>query len=1500
MESEIYTNDIDLIYPIERIDFDILGNDEIKRISAFGYDSIGISVIDLYDNSEPNKDGLIDSRMGTVSNDRNCATCGLSTLYCVGHSAHITLAEHVFHIGYLQYVYKILSCICIHCSKLLIHKKESQIKNILKYKSTRDRINYIKKISKNINNCQTSNSGYGCGAPTSIIKIDKKKKNGFIHIIAENKFENKEQFNDETKFKLKQKLLMSPELVFEILSHISDEDCQIMGIDPSRSRPCDMIHKEFLVPPVQIRPSVRGDFSGGVSENDLTHKLADILKNNIRILKNKETNNENSIKYHSEYIKLLQYHTATYHDNDSLLLLKSERRDRQIQSLSARLKGKTGRIRNNLMGKRGDFTARTVITPEPNSEIGYLRVPLQIAKNLTFPETVTQYNMLYLTELVSRGRDNYPGANFVFPINKISRGKRILPVDLRYRKGINLQHGDIVERHLIDEDIVLLNRQPTLHKQSMMAFKIKVINDPNLLTFGFSVAVTTPFGADFDGDEMNIFIPQTIQTQIELEEMAFVEKQIISPGKSSTMIGLKQDALLGAYNITSPNIKINWRSAMNLISYVNIGTKISIKKKDMLGIDMVSLIIPSKINIDMPSIKIINGKIINGRLSDKTLGSGEKNTIIQNIWNIYGSKETNKFITNVHRLTNNFNSLHGFTVGMGDIERKKEIIAQINVLINTKRNEIEHLITEIENNPELMGMDILEYTLYTKSKGINDGVQKIIVGNLSNENGFKIMHISGAKGKADNIGQIMGCLGLQAFENKIIPKKYNNRTSPYYLQNDDSLESRGVVTNSLSDGLDYSQFIFLMLTGGRAGLIEQAVKTGETGYTQRKLIKALEDVMIKYDCSVRNANNSIIQFVYGDSGTDMIGQHNYNIYLLEMGNEKLESAYKFTSDEMKFYPSFDNNLMIKNLKTMRDELRSHIRSARGEYKSIINNFMIPIDINNIVNQLQNDKKGDFDIKLTPEYVLEKLNKLMNNDETQLVYISKKSEKTSLKNKDDNVHKTLLEVALHCAFSPRKIIFEYKMSKSGFDELIANMSRVFEKNMVEPGEMVGIASATSIGEPLTQMTISSFHQSGVMRKNTTAGGIPRIRELFSVSKNIDTSQMTLYLKDEVKDKTNLINKIAYDLKYTLFDEIREKIDVYYDPNATFDGELSKKDNIIPVTFSSDDDSNDGCQSNISTLQWLLRIEINREKMIEKEINLVDITSSFCKWWENKHVNLKNNKKEERKVLSKITRLAVFSNSDNDIVPTIHIRFNVKDNDKDKFDLSTIDDFIVHIVDKFRLKGLNNINDVTVIPDEKSIIYDAESGESKNINESVIYTNGTNLIDIRYNDYIDLNKIISNDVVEMYNIYGIEIARMVLINEISEAFEKTGNDINYQHIELICDLMTMSGSITSIDRHGLHKSDADVLSKVSFEKPVEQLWAAAVFGESDHMRGVSSRIMAGALIRGGTGLCDLSLNTQMIENIKTEVIQNTNFVDVQQNSIIADVSKGGSLEMGFFVE
>ena len=907
------------------------------------------------------------------------------------------------------------------------------------------------------------------------------------------------------------------------------------------------------------------------------------------------------------------------------------------------------------------------------------------------------------------------------------------------------------------------------------------------------------------------------------------------------------------------------------------------------------MIIPPGINIKDGNLEIKDSILTTGRLTKDALGEKKNFAIHQIIWDSYGSDETKKFIDNSQRLINNFNLYNGFSVGYGDTCIDKTIKLDIDRLFSTKGQKVNNMIAEIENNPNLMEKEVFEFKLMQEMQNTLSEVGKLIMKNMDEENNFNIMFSSGSKGSIANIAQISGCMGFQSIEGNLPPKKYNKRTLPYFHQNDDRTKSRGLIREPYFDGLDFPSFAFLLMAG-REGIIDGAIKTATTGYAQRRLVKSMEDVMVKYDSCVRTANNSILQIVYGDGGADTTKQYRYNIKFVNFGNKELASKHKFTDKELNEFKNFnekDNNKLFEEMQNMRDQFRYIMMRAKCDFKALQTNPFLPINLNRIINTIVNNKelKNSKSDKLTPEYVKDTIEKILDNKYTTLIMMSdkEKQNKNSIKNIDEKLFKTFLKMALYDSLSPKIAIHNLELTKVQFDKIIEDIVYIYNNSIIQPGQMVGILSAQALGETITQMTLNAFHSAGLATMKSLTIGVPRIQELLSVSKNIKTPQISIRLDKQFKKSKEMAHKIASNLKYTTFGDVRGRINVYYDPDPNDDESIMKADNITNVYYNQKTSKN-SCQSNINGLPWVMRIEIVKEKMLDKEISLLDIKSKFCNWWETRFNDIKNLKKEEKKVINKITSLAILSNTDNDISPIIHLRFNIRDVDrvKDPFNRETLSEFIEYIIDKFKLKGIDEITDISSINSERMITYDNDDKEIKYEDEYMIYTSGINLNEIRYIIGIDVLNTISNDIYDVYKTFGIEIARSRLIRELDDAYQLASHVVSYTHLSILADLMTSSGIIMSIDRHGMNKSDMDVLGRASFEKAVEQILTASVFNETDNIRGVSSRVMCGQVIRGGTGYCDVILDTELIENSEyTEDNKYKQFTEIITDNIAKDI-------------
>ena len=980
-----YSEDVKKISCIE---FSVFRNKDVKLYSAVSGDPFGIDLAESYENYEPKKGGLVDLRLGTCDIYLPCTTCGQNSLDCPGHFGHTILASPVFNFGFLNHLKNLLQCVCLKCSNLLVEKSDIQFKKALN-KKCESRFKEIKMLTKNVNYC------YHCGVPVPKIKREV-KDNGSIRIMIERDVNTDIDDGNNIK-KIKESL--TPRYCYNILRNISDNDCYLLGFNPKMQRPEDLIIENFPIPPSIIRPTAKVDFmSASTMEDALTLKISDIITANKRVRHQieKETVTNELSTYNQDIFNLLQYHIATFYDNDSVSLPRTEFKTggRPTKSISDRIKGKTGRVRSNLMGKRVDFSGRTVIASDPYIDIDQVGIPKKMAMELTIPEEVTPYNIKYLSGLVKNGRDVYPGANFVLRINYRDGKQEIQKIDLKYRKKtIKLNLDDIVERHSVDGDYVLFNRQPTLHKPSMMGHKIQVIDNDELNTFRMNVSVCKPYNADFDGDEMNIHLAQSIQARNELKRIANVQYQIISAKDSSPIIGCQQDTLSGAYMLTDPTAKlIGWEIA-NILCNTTSDTKFNIKmNKEYSGHEIFSHIIPAGINTtkksgDKVTLQITNGKLISGYL-DKSALSFAKNSIIHFIWDKYGPIKTRKFIDDSQRLVLNYLLCRGQTVGLKDTIINEDISKKIQHVITNKILESKYQITQYENDVDQISLKIIEATLSAELNAVQSNIGQILMGQININNFFWASAISGAKGNATNVAQVSGVLGQNNVDGSRIKKKIEGRSLIYWHKDDDTPEARGFIKSSYLSGLKGFEFFYNAMAG-REGLIDTAIRsiTWETPIViienskpiYIEIGKWIDNLLSNSPDKIQHMDEQNMELMDLPNGTVYVPTTDYNgnvswgeisaITRHDPGNELYEIK---TSSGRSVIVTASKSLLIwnENTKQFKEMLTAEIKV--GDYVPVTRNLcQIPDDLNNIKlsdNKLLNIICSENDINKINNYL----------------------------------------------------------------------------------------------------------------------------------------------------------------------------------------------------------------------------------------------------------------------------------------------------------------------------------------------------------------------------------------------------------------------------------------------------------------------------------------------------------------------------------------------------
>jgi len=1272
---------------VKGIQFSIPSAEDIRKQSV-----VHVISTDLYDKNVPKVGGLYDLTMGTTDKSLLCQTCKSCVVNCSGHFGHIELAFPMYNICYIKQVYKILQCVCMRCSDVLLTDSYKNLYTDIKRVRSNLRFKRIHEMIKRQGTCPH------CQFEQPKWTMDSTRIDCLFPSVNETPASHPV-------------VLFTSKMAFSILRKVTDANCILMGFHPEYSHPKNMIFKVLPVSPPVVRPSVMMDPSMR-TQDDLTHKLIEIIKSNQQV--EKCLNNKSPTNILDEYLKLLQFHITTLIDNDIPGQPQAtQRTGRPIKSVCQRIKSKEGRVRGNLMGKRVDFSARTVITAEPNIRLDELGVPESIARNLTFSETVTAFNRNVLQKYVDHGPDppnlHDVGAKFVVK-GHLGKEQR---KDLRFAKEVQLEIGDTVERHLMDGDYVVFNRQPTLHRMSMMGHRVKVMKGK---TFRLNLSVCSAYNADFDGDEMNLFLPCTHDARAEVKELMMVSKNIVSPQANRPVMGIVQDALLASSKLTRRDVFVTKDRIMNIMYRVGIADFRKIPVPCILkpvplwsGKQVFSLVMPKKRylalrrntgaheDIDDPTqyshcfadteVIICDGELLSGILCKKSLGTSSGG-IVHKIWTEGSPEDACDFISNVQFLCNMWLEENGFSVGISDcvFDQTERVGAIVSECIREA-----HQVIESNKNADPLSYEPKINNILNKAR---DTSGRFVQKQITNANNLYSMVSGGSKGSVINIAQIMACVGQQNVNGQRIKHTYEHRTLPHFKKHDNSPESRGFIQHSYMQGLKPHEFFFHAM-GGREGVIDTAIKTSDSGYTQRRLVKAMEDVTVMFDGTVRNSLGDILQFKYGEDGMD--------------GSRVIQQGF------------------------------------RG------NSVWLPLDVKESVEHADH-VFGVFDRP--------------NPDLTPLF---------------NEVLKAL--------------------NVSAKDPYIV---RRHNAALITPGEMVGVIAAQSLGQPITQLVLNTFHAAGISAMNVTLG-VPRLKELMNVSKNIRSPSMRIMpLVDTLKDELCGVFLKRF-IKYAKT--------VQNHPSPAYEQEYVDLMDI------------DGMYLSIEQTEWAILYEMDTDRIDESELDIIDITT-----WINKSFNY------------------VWCSSSRD---QILVRLFPANNGHDN---------------PHKIKQLSHkISTDTTIQGFRTITDCVRNGE-------YIETNGIDLVNILADhERVDPYRTRCNDVINVFNVLGIEAARQVLVDELKKVIEFDGTYVDYRHVALLVDTMTYKGSLMAITRHGINRTETGVLMRCSFEETVNVLTDAAIFAEVDHIKGVTEHIIMGKTAKIGTGSMDVLVDVDKFLKLQKEAYE-----------------------------
>jgi DNA-directed RNA polymerase II subunit RPB1 len=986
---------------------------------------------------------------------------------------------------------------------------------------------------------------------------------------------------------------------------------------------------------------------------------------------------------------------------------------------------------------------------------------------------------------------------------------------------------------------------------------------------------------------MNLHMPQDPESEAELKNLAAVPYQIVSPANNASIIGIYQDSMLGSYQFTREGIRLNPRDAMNLLMMFNGVNEIALldelkKEGGITNFDIISQIMPplsmkyktkefkddtDDVKTSNAVVEIKNGKYVRGQMDKSVMGARTKG-LLQRVCNDFGNMASAKFIDDLQNVVTEYMKSSAFSVGISDLISNQKTNDEIIQVITKKKTDVKNLIDQVqigifENNTGKTNEEEFETQVNSILNQATSESGKIGLKSLGKNNRFVIMVKAGSKGSDLNISQMISCLGQQNVDGKRIPYGFDNRTLPHFTKYDDSPGARGFVESSYINGLT-PQELFFHAMGGRVGLIDTAVKTSTTGYIQRRLIKGLEDLMVSYDMTIRTNKNKIVQFQYGDDGIDTTKVEDQSIPIVSMSNQDIYAHFLVPEESGKVKTL--NNIFMKNVMTMNKKEHPEFMEKTQKYIDT----MIKRREDIIKHVFKNKSDSTLNSPVAFAYIINNVQGQCNITINSVVDITLLRALDMIEKCYSNLEKIvyappteLFKTLFYYYLSPKDLLIVKRFNRDALKLLLQEITINYKRAIVAPGEMVGMIAAQSIGEVSTQMTLNTFHFAGVASKSNVTRGVPRIEEILSLSSEIKNPSLSVYLKPEDERQKEKAQTIMYMLEHTRLEEIVKSIEICFDPDDLNTMIHEDKDTI--EQYRAFENMVESCSE--TSLQndenekskWIIRMMMDPEIMLEKNITMDDVNFTLKSCYDNE-INCIYSDFNADKLVFRIRM--------NEVIKSTSSRGGQKKTKVNPLDQSDhiyiLKNFQDQLLQNIVLRGVKGINKVVLRKVIDNMV--ENNGLYKKQDIWVLDTIGTNLLDVLGLDYIDNTRTTSNDIVEIYNVLGIEAARQTIYNELVEVVEFDGTYINYHNYSVLVDRMTATSKLISIFRHGINNDNIGPIAKASFEETPEQFLKAARHAELDTMRGISANVMCGQEGLFGTGAFQVVLDIEELQKLE----------------------------------
>lgn len=1013
--------------------------------------------------------------------------------------------------------------------------------------------------------------------------------------------------------------------------------------------------------------------------------------------------------------------------------------------------------------------------------------------------------------------------------------------------------------------------------------------------------------------EMNAHFSQSLAAESELRNLAAIPYQMISPGNNKPIIGIFQDSLLGSFRFTRPNVTMTPREAMNLLmncpnvdvdalrQAAETNPKHRIRNFDVLSQIMPPVSLKFRNSMfddkrDDPAssnhvLEIQAGKYVRGQLDKGTLEATTKG-ILHRICNDFGATTCADFNDALQNIVTEYMKTSSFSVGISDLIANQKTKEEIQKILTAHKHEAQMILDSIhlgifKNTTASTNMEEFE----SRINGILGRASEKSGGasrdNLDPDNRFVLIVTSGSKGSPINIAQMISCLGQQAIDGKRISYGFDQRTLPHYSKFDDSPTARGFIENSYITGLTAPELFFHAMAG-RIGLIDTAVKTSSTGYIQRRLVKGMEDLQVRYDMTVRNNMGKIIQFAYGDDGFDSTKVENQVLPLVGMTVEDMYLHYdvpdptKESTDALRIFTKGTLTRMRKQHSACQAKCRAYIETLLQARDDMVtkyfrnrndNGVRMPVAfqymIANVHGQLDLGPASAVDI--TPLEAFE----LLEDYHRRLNRIP--CVKTN----------PLFDIMYKYYLSPRELLVNKRFHRKGLEMLLETILLRFKEAVVHPGEMVGVVCAQSVGEPCTQLTLNTFHHSGNATKSNVTRGVPRIEEILRLTKNPKNPSMTVHLRPAEEHDQDAATKYLVWMGHTRLADVVRSIRVCFDPHretSVLEGDRLLMEQFFEFEKLLEDCGAEAVQPRAERSKWILRLEFDSESLLEHQLTMDDIhyaitNSVYGADMECVFTDFNSDQLVCRiRTSTSASGTGIFhkrkggggggssstSGEKAEDVATVSGRAPPRTLDQSD-ELYLLKNFQDSLLQNIVLRGVQGVTNVQARKIQNMVTKD--DGKFIKQDTWVLDTTGSNLLDTLALDYVDPKRTYSNDIKEVFDVLGIEAARQSIHMELLDVMEFSGVSINYHHTSLLADRMTCNKDMVSIFRSGLLSDNVGPIAKATFEMHTEVFLDAARHGEFDPMTGVSAAIMCGQQGGYGTSSFQIVMDTRAMEGVES---------------------------------